>query len=318
MSFSQKVKNELARKLSPRKCCQLAELAGLIRMDGTVQIRGKEDIGILVSTENAAVARKIFTLTKKLFKIRAEIVVRRGVRPRKNNTYMVKIFSQPEVKALLQILGIDGETGGLGSDYWNPKVAKDFCCSKAYLRGIFLGGGSVSDPEGNYHLEIVTADEFHARKIKDIISRFNLQPKVARRKEWYVIYFKESEQIIGFLNVVGAYSALLKFEDVRIRKDMRNRVNRLVNCETANLNKTINASLRQLENINYIQQAVGLESLPRSLREIAELRLRYPDISLKELGQLLTPPVGKSGVNHRMRKLEKIAEELRKGSWQQK
>ncbi|HOO13287.1 MAG TPA: DNA-binding protein WhiA, partial [Bacillota bacterium] len=147
--------------------------------------------------------------------------------------------------------------------------------------------------------------------LKELINGFGLNSKIVERKGSFVVYVKEGEQIVDLLNIMGAYSALLKFENTRIYKDMRNNVNRIVNCETANLTKIINASVKQIENIEYIRDTVGLGSLPPNLREIAELRLNYPDASLKELGQMLTPPLGKSGINHRLRRIEELAEGIR-------
>ena len=173
-----------------------------------------------------------------------------------------------------------------------------------------MGGGSVNDPGGTYHLEVITGNERQAADICRLMEGFGLEARVSNRKKWLVVYLKESDQIVKCLNLMGAHSALLEFENARVVKDMRNRVNRLVNCETANLNKTVNASLRQTENILFIARNLGMDKLPPSLREVAELRLSFPDASLKELGEMATPPLGRSGVNHRLRKLDKIAEKL--------
>lgn len=311
MSFSAVTKNELARIVDSEECCRLAELAALIKMDGSVQISGQKKLSINIVTENAAVARKIFKLLKNLFGLSTEILVRRKVRLRKNNVYLVRIPSQPGIEQIFQALGI---TEG-GFTFREEGIVQDLikkdCCRRAYLRGAFLGGGSVNNPEGTYHLEIITDNHKHAQDLAALMRHFNLPAKVSPRKNWYVVYLKGSEQIVECLNHMGAHSALLDFENARIYKDMRNQVNRLVNCETANLQKTVSAALRQLENINYIADTIGLAKLPKTLRETAEFRLNNPDASLKELGEMWDPPVGKSGVNHRMRKLERLAEKLR-------
>ena len=198
-------------------------------------------------------------------------------------------------------------------DYSIPKnIVKNEECKRAYIKGAFLGGGSISNPEKTYHLEFVTHDDEYAEDLSKLINQYGLNSKVIQRKSSFVIYLKEGEQIVDLLNIIGAHSSLLELENVRIMKEMRNNVNRLVNCETANLSKTVNAAVRQVESIKLIQNELGLARLPKNLREIAELRLSYPDESLKELGEMLNPPVGKSGVNHRLRRIEKIAEELRK------
>ncbi|MEW6066572.1 MAG: DNA-binding protein WhiA [Bacillota bacterium] len=311
MSFSAVTKNELARVVGGKNCCRLAELAALIKMDGSVQISGQKKLSLNIVTENAAVARKIFKLLKNLFGLSTEILVQRKVRLRKNNVYLVRIPSQAGIEQILKALGI-GEGGFAFTEEGIVKdlIVKD-CCRRAYLRGAFLGGGSVNNPEGTYHLEIITDNLKHARDLAGLMQTFNLPAKVSPRKNWYVVYLKGSEQIVECLNHMGAHGAQLDFENARIYKDMRNQVNRLVNCETANLNKTVTAAVRQLEIIKYLVDTIGLDKLPKPLRETAELRLRHPDASLKELGELWDPPVGKSGVNHRMRKLERLAEKVR-------
>jgi len=312
LSFSAVTKNELARVEGQRSCCRLAELAALIKMDGSIQISGGQQVALDIMTENAAVARKIFSLVKSLFGLQTEVLVQRKTRLRKNNVYLVRIPPQKGMNGILNRLGMVGGSGWPEDTVREDLVSRE-CCRRAYLRGVFLGGGSVNSPEGTYHLEIITENETFARYIGKLMQKFHLAAKVNQRKNWYVVYLKESEQIVGFLNIMGAHSALLNFENARIYKDMRNQVNRLVNCETANLNKTVNAAVRQLENIELIRDTIGLEQIPDSLREAAELRVRYPDANLKELGDMMKPRLGKSGVNHRLRKIEEIAERIRSG-----
>ncbi|MGI6065861.1 MAG: DNA-binding protein WhiA [Bacillota bacterium] len=313
MSFSVKTKNELARIISSKKCCQLAEFIALVRMDGVVQISANQKVSVAIITENAAVARKIFKLAKELFDLQTEIIVYKKNRLKKNNVYSVRIPPQPQVAELLHTLGLIDQ-----NNRWNPgyrdklpqEILQKQCCKRAYLRGAFLGGGSVNNPEGTYHLEIITNNREHATVIAKLFKGFDLPVKISQRKKWQVVYLKESEQIVNCLNIMGAHHALLEFENTRIIKGVRNQVNRLVNCETANLNKTVDAAVRQIESIKKVQAVIGLEKLPQGLREIAELRLAYPHISLKELGEAVSPKIGKSGVNHRMRKLELIAEKI--------
>lgn len=311
MSFSAVTKNELARVIGDSDCCRLAELAALIKMDGSIQISGQKKLSINIVTENAAVARKIFKLLKDLYGIFTEILVRRKVRLRKNNVYLVRIPPQNGIERIFHALGIAEGGFAFSEEGIHKELITQDCCRRAYLRGAFLGGGSVNNPEGTYHLEIITDNPHHARDLAELMQYFDLPAKVSPRKNWYVVYLKGSEQIVECLNHMGAHSALLDFENARIYKDMRNQVNRLVNCETANLNKTVSAAVRQLENIKFLADTLGLDKLPKPLREAAELRLQNPDISLKELGELWDPPVGKSGVNHRMRKIDRLAEKLR-------
>ncbi|MZP29384.1 DNA-binding protein WhiA [Heliobacterium undosum] len=309
MSFSVETKEELARIQPRRRCCQLAELAALFRMDGSLQISGEQGVSLTVSTESASSARKIFRLIKAVFGLQTQILVRRKRRLKKSNVYVISLPARVGGRDVLQELGIT-DSQGIFSFEPPSELLKRQCCRRAYLRGAFLGGGSVNSPEGTYHLEIITNDETHARTLSELLHRFGLTAKVSQRKGWFIVYLKESEQIVEMLSIIGAHSALLNFENVRIVKGMRNQVNRLVNCETANLNKTVDAALRQTEMIQLVQSRVGLGNLPPQLREIAELRLQFPDASLKELGQMLNPPVGKSGVNHRLRRLESLAEEF--------
>ncbi|BAF60908.1 MAG: DNA-binding protein WhiA [Pelotomaculum sp.] len=312
MSFSAVTKNELARVAGQRPCCRLAELSALIKMDGSLQISARQQVSINIITENAAIARKIFTLIKDLFGINIEVLVKRKTRLRKNNVYLVRIPPQQGMGEILNRLGMVDGAGRLEGAV-RPDLLRRECCRRAFLRGVFLGGGSVNSPEGTYHLEVITGSESFARYICKLMGRFRLAARVSRRKKWHVVYLKESDQIVEFLNIIGAHSALLNFENARIYKDVRNQVNRLVNCETANLNKTVDAAVRQLENIYLIRDTVGLAQMPEPLREIAELRIKYPDASLKELGDMIQPRLTKSGVNHRLRKIGEIAEKIRSG-----
>lgn len=184
------------------------------------------------------------------------------------------------------------------------------CCKRAFLRGAFLASGSISDPQKSYHFEIVCQEQPQAQLLQELYRAFELDAKIVQRKKYYIVYLKEGAQIVDALNVMGAYVALMNLENVRIFKEMRGSVNRIVNCETANINKVVGAACRQVEDIRYIQSRVGLDELPPALREMALIRLEYPDSSLKELGELCDPPVGKSGVNHRLRKLGEIAKKL--------
>ncbi|MHB8917618.1 MAG: DNA-binding protein WhiA [Desulfocucumaceae bacterium] len=308
MSFSAQTKNELARVADARECCKMAELAALLRMDGSIQISGRQ-IYINVPNENAAVARKIFSLIRENFGVQSEVLVQRKNKLRKNNVYMVRVPPQQMTGEILNTLGLLDQDGRL-----QEKVKKEFlrkeCCRRSYLRGVFLGGGSVNNPGGTYHLEIITNNETHAREIRRLFRRFKLDAKINNRKNWFVIYLKESEQIVSCLSIMGAHEALMDFENKRIFKDMRNQVNRLVNCETANLNKTVNAAVQQLESIRLIRDAVGLDKLPWPLRQVAEVRINNPDASLRELGDMLEPRVGKSGVSHRLRRIEELAQRI--------
>jgi DNA-binding protein WhiA len=244
-------------------------------------------------------------------------MVRRNKQLKKNNNYLIVVHDQSISQGILDDVGFISKNR---NNIFNPsyempeRMIANRCCKRSYVRGSFLGGGSISNPEKTYHLEFVTNHEEHAINLRDIINSFELSSKIIQRKENFVVYIKEGEQIVDLLNIIGAHQALLKLEDIRVLKDVRNNINRLVNCETANLEKTIEASMRQIEGIKLIKKRMGLSRLPDNLREIAELRLAFPDSTLKEIGEMANPPVGKSGVNHRFRKIEEIAEELRGGA----
>lgn len=312
MSFSAKVKGELGRYTEMSREEALAQISAMMKVSGTIGFNGK-GLSFKITTENPTSARLVFTLLKEHFQIHSKLMVKKSNSLKKNNIYMVVIDEEKGVRGLLKDTGIFKEVdGGITLDYRiDEKMVETDDEKRAYIRGAFLGGGSVTNPEKNYHLEFVTHSEEYAQDLCELINSCGLNSKVIQRKNSFIVYIKEGEQIVDILNIMGAHSCLLELENIRIMKEMRNNVNRLVNCETANLSKTVNAAVRQVESIKFIQSKIGLKRLPQNLREIAELRLEYPDESLKELGEMLDPPVGKSGVNHRLRKIEKIAEELR-------
>ncbi|RYL93628.1 DNA-binding protein WhiA [Sporolactobacillus sp. Y61] len=308
MSFAADTKKELTM-LEVKDCCARAELAALTRMNGFITIRSKR-VELDIATENAAISRRIYRLIKQVYHYQIEILVRRKMRLKKNNVYIVRL--KESARPFLRDLEIIDDQGQFTREI-APDLVKQKCCRRSYLRGAFLAGGSLNHPESSYHLEIFSNYEDHIRSLAKLMNTFELNVKVLPRKNGYIIYMKEGEKITDFLSIIGANRALFYFEDIRIVKDMRNSVNRLVNCETANLNKTVGAAIRQTENIRLIEKSIGLDELPHKLREIAELRLKHPDITLKELGELLGEPISKSGINHRFRKLDTIANRIRQG-----
>lgn len=312
MSFSAETKNELARIISKKSEYAVSELAGIIRLSGSIQIVGYKKVSLKITTELSSVARKIFKILKENFDIHTEIYVNKNQNLKRNNNYVLMITNEMGSMKLLKDLRIIEPVDGF---FPLNKVPHDILKSenskKAYIRGAFMGGGSISNPGKNYHLEFVTNNEEYANSLKDLINEFSFNSKVVLRKNNYVVYLKESEQISDLLSIIGAHNALLSLQNAKIVKSMRNNVNRIVNCETANLSKTVNAAVRQIENIKLIEKTIGLESIPRNLQEIARIRVMYEDLSLKELGEMLKPPIGKSGVNHRLRKIEEIAQNLK-------
>lgn len=309
MSFASQTKKELTM-IQEAACCQRAEIEAIVTANGRLRFVD-ERLVLDIETENVAIARRIYTMIRSLYDVHPAVIVRKKMRLKKNNVYAIRL-SRP--RKLLEQLGFELPQEGIAEGALSPVAAKKRkpCCKRAYLRGAFLAAGSVNDPGSNsYHLEIGASTPAFGACVSSLMNSYDLHAKVIQRKRNQVVYLKEGEKIVEFLSIIGAHQALLKFEDVRILKGMRNQVNRLVNCETANLNKTILAAVRQLEVIQFIQERVGLASLPDHLREVAELRLKYPDINLQELTNRLTHRVSKSGLNHRFRKLEQIADELR-------
>ena len=312
MSFSGEVKEELGLQISSARHCQIAETAAFISMCGSVMIDSDERYSVKIHTENLSVARKCFTLLQKTFNIRTEISIRRNL-SKQSTSYWLLVKNHEEALRLLQATKLLTREGDVQEELSlvNNTVVQQYCCKRAFIRGAFLVSGSISDPEKSYHYEIVCSAKGKAEQLQKIMNSFEIDAKVILRKRSYVVYVKEGAQISDLLNIMEAHVALMKFENIRILKDMRNAVNRKVNCETANINKTVSAAVKQVEDIHYIRDTIGLENLSEALYDVALTRLSYPEATLKELGDLLTPPVGKSGVNHRLRKLGEIADKLR-------
>lgn len=295
MSFSGKVKEELSGIYPRARHCQLAELAALTGMNGLWEEEEGGSLRLILHAENIAVIRKCFTLLEKTFNIKNEIALQISVRRN-----LLKDSSSYVLRA---------EGGALAAI--RQAEVQAVCCKRAFMRGAFLAAGSMSDPGKSYHFEIVYDQMEKAQYLQRIMNSFELDARIVSRKKHFVIYLKEGERIVDALNIMEAHVALMELENVRILKDMRNAVNRKVNCETANIHKTVSAAVKQLEDIAYIRDTVGFEQLPLGLKDVALTRLAYPEATLKELGDLLETPVGKSGVNHRLRKLSEMADKLR-------
>ena len=292
MSFSGDVKDELVRFENDARHCQIAELAAILMYAGLIKT---DDLGAthIEVVMDDLVMQRCHMLLDRLFG---------------QQFFTEEQFIQDanHVRKVLQMIKH-------GSDdlLVNPLLIKSFCCKRAFLRGAFLSVGSMSNPEKAYHLEYVCVDTQQAAQLIDILLVYGIHAKTVVRKKYQVVYIKESEEIVELLNVIGAHISLMKLENLRVFKDMRNSINRRVNCETANITKTVNAATKQIADIQYIKEHYGFDNLKDNLRQVAELRLEYPDAALKELGEYLSPPVGKSGVNHRLRKLSELAEKLR-------
>lgn len=311
MSFSSEVKKEIVRMDRDKKCCILAEIAGFVRMCGKVSVKDAS-MKLVVATENPASARLILKLIKEYFDTNIKLLINQNKTLKKKRTYELHIDSSNKVELILREIGMLRIKEG--QNHFPQEISTDIirtrCCKRAFLRGIFLGGGTVSHPEKSYHMEIVSDSQILANDIRKLINGFGLKSKVFARRSNYIVYLKESEQISDFLALLGAGNQVLKFENVRIIKELRNKTNRIVNCESANLDKTVDSAVRQIHTIKKVDASLGLENLPPKLKELAKIRLANPESSLSELGQMLDPPLKKSGVNHRFRRLDEIADRI--------
>ena len=314
MSFSSRVKEELSYQTGSAMHCRIAEIGAILSMCGKIFVDDKGEFSVKIHTENLAVARKYFTLVKKTYNIECDVCVRSHIHTGKSRTYTIEVRDDYTSRKILSAVKLMNGQGEIEEDYplIHPLIFQKACCKRAFLRGVFLCTGSISEPEKTYHFEIVCATPERAQQICDMMKTFNIDGKWINRKKYYVVYVKEASQIVDMLNVMEAHVSLMELENIRILKEMRNSVNRRVNCETANISKTVSAAVKQIEDITYIRDTEGFGNLSEGLREIAQLRLEYPEASLVELGRLLPTPVGKSGVNHRLRKLSEMADELRK------
>lgn len=310
MSFSAEVKEELGKYISRNRHCQIAELAAIIHYQGQL-IRGENgQIQLQIMTENPFVLRKSFTILNKAFNIETSEMEQECLQNHKNSVYTIVLEKEEDIMAIFHAIKLIDDDGVLHDlrDCINPEILKQYCCRRAFTRGAFLCIGSMSDPKKGYHLELVCNNMHQAEQIQDVLILFDLDAKIIARKKYFVVYLKEGSHIVDFLGITKARVALMNLENLRIVKEMRNSINRKVNCETANIAKTVNAAAKQIEDIIFIRDYVGFSKLPDTLKEMAQVRLDYPESSLKELGQYLDPPVGKSGVNHRLRKLSEIAD----------
>ena len=287
MSFSSEVKQELAGRMGSARHCQLAELAAILHFCGEFGRDAEGRYAIGLQTENEMIVRKSFTLLKKAFNIDTDSWI-----------------DEEQMQDIFQKIGNpEGPVSNL--------LIKNACCQRAFLRGAFLSVGSISDPSKAYHLEFVCPRLDKAEQLRSVMQGFEIEAKIVPRKKYQVVYLKEGAGIVDLLGVMEAHVSLMNLENLRILKEMRNSINRRVNCEAANIHKTVSAASRQINDIEYLRDHYGFSRLPAQLREMAEVRLENPDSSLKDLGQLLDPPVGKSGVNHRLRKISELAESVR-------
>lgn len=314
MSFAGDTRQELARINPEKKCCMLAEISGFIRVSGNLRLVGGGKFKLLVTTDTPAVARHFKTMMQEYFSIDIGLEVAKLSTFKRGNSYVLSVGPEERSEEILRETGILLIREGMNyiSDGIYHNLIKTKCCKKAYLRGLFLGAGNITNPERDYHLEIVCATEILAEDVKKLLNSFrDIYSKKFMRKKEHVVYIKESEQIYDILALMGASNQLFKYEEVRIRKEIRNKANRINNCDQANIDKTVAAAERHIEAIKLLDAKIGLESLPEKMQETAKLRLANPSLSLVELGELMEPPLKKSGINKRLNKLTELADKYR-------
>lgn len=309
MSFNTDVKDELARLFPPRRCCRLAELSALFHLEGALHVHGPHRLTLHTESENAAVARKMFSYLKELFSLSPELRVEKVPRLRGHNCYCLYLEDDEKTTRILSELGLldDSLHPVLGVP---TRIVRQHCCGISYLRGAFLGGGYVSRPEQPAHLEINVQHAEMAEGLRDLMSRYSLELHVTEKRRLCSLYSKSRSEVVDFLALLGAHNAVLRMQSDAVVRELRERVNRRVNSETANLERTVNAAQRQLRDIRSIEDGLGLNRLPASLQEVAEARLIHPEASLKELGDFLEPPLSKSAVYHRFLRIHRIADAL--------
>ena len=324
MSFSSEVKAELEKSHATARHCRIAELAAMISMVADIIYIDDTPKTLVIVTERSIIARSVSRLIWQLFGIKPEAVVRRT--GRNSRSYKMYITDSEQIKSMLLTLKLEQDMYPDGMPAGRHRIScQDMrinrtiifkqCCKRAFLRGVFMTSGSVNNPEKGYHLEIVCDNDDRADFIETLIRDFDIEAKKISRKRYSVVYIKDGTAIVDILNIMGAHNSLMNMENVRILKDISNNVNRKVNCEVANQKKTAEAYVKQAQDITFIIERKGLTYLPENLRELAEVRLEMPDASLKELGEMMNPPIGKSGVNHRLRKISEIADKLRESNF---
>lgn len=309
MPFSTEVKDELARLMPSRHCCKLAELSALLHMEGALHLVGPHQLALHTESENAAVARKIFTYLKQLFDFAPELRVEKAPRLRGHNCYYLFLEEGERLTHILDELGLldNRMRPVLGLP---GMLTRSYCCGISYLRGAFLGGGYISRPEQPAHLEINVQHVEMAEDLCSLSSRYDLNLHANMRRKMYVVYSKSRGDQVNLLALLGAHKAVLRLESDAIVRELRERVNRRVNSETANLERTVDAAQRQLKDIRHIDDFLGLKELPSSLRDIALVRMEYPEASLRELGGYLQPPISKSAAYHRLLRIHRIASRM--------
>ena len=315
MSFTAEVKDELSRVPATCSHCDKAVLAALVRIEGTLFVSGKNRYRVEIATDAPSVARLVIKLLHELYRLKTNLTVRRSVLHKTPN-YLIEVPAQPQLAAALVDMGVLSPEGGLVLGVSEQLVAKDCdlvkkeCCASAFLRGVFLGSGFISNPRGDFHFEVIVETEELADGLVDLLARKNIKARIMQRRNSYMVYLKSGSAILEFLALAGAHQSALAMENARVIKSVRNDVNRQTNGEIANQAKTSRAAIDQIRAIRQVVEAHGMENLPPALQDFIKLRVRHPEATLKELGELANPPLSKSAVYHRVRRIEQLAAEL--------
>ncbi|MCD8316448.1 MAG: DNA-binding protein WhiA [Eggerthellaceae bacterium] len=309
MSFTSQIKEELSHVASECSHCEKATLAALIRIEGTLFLSAGDTYRMEIATDMPSVGRLILRELHYLYDLKTKVTIRRSVLHKTPN-YLIEIPWQPNLKEALYDLGILSEGGGLEMGIRQRLVSKR-CCAAAYLRGAFLGSGFISSPKSDFHFEIIVESEGLANGIVELMAERGIKAKIMQRRNSYMVYLKSGEAIMDFLALVGAHQGALLMEQERVVKSLRNDVNRQINAEIANQHKSANAAVDQLFAIKTVLNAYPIESLSPALQDFIRLRISYPDATLKELGEHADPPLSKSAINHRVRRLESLARDIK-------
>ena len=313
MSFTTDVRGELARVKTNDVCCARSELASALLASGGIAWRGRNRYALSITATDAATVRRFFGMLKRHWGVTGQIRAISGDALNRMKRYQLAIPEDESLRLLEEFQLLD-EAALFGVRQTpGDEITKFACCKKAFVRSAFLMCGAVSNPEKDYSIEIAAPTEEFARRVVACLSYYGLEPRIALRKSKFVAYLKRAEDISDTLSLLGAGAAVLVLENIRVRKQVSNTVNRQMNFDASNINRVVDAAEAMIEDIRFIDRELGLEKLPKSLREMAYARANNPETSLAGLGELLDPPIGKSGVNARLRRLTDIADKLRSG-----
>lgn len=311
MSFTAEVKDELSRVPAACTHCDKATLAALVRIEGTLFVSGPGRYRMEVATDVGNVARLVIKLLHGIYHLKTDLTVRRSVLHKTPN-YLIEVPPQPHLADSLRDMGVLSQEEGGGLELGiRPELVEKRCCTAAYLRGAFLGSGFISNPRGDFHFEITVESENLAHDLVALMEEQGIHARVMQRRATHMVYLKSGAAILEFLAFTGAHQCALAMESERVVKSVRNDVNRITNAEVANQAKSASAAVDQLFAIREVLEAYGMENLPPALQDFIKLRVAFPDASLKELGERANPPLSKSAVYHRVRRIEQMAKEAR-------